>query len=163
NCLIITNKNPVLIGAAVNAHFYHCTFDQYQVTSPAPLISSTTPNWATRPSATFVNCIFANVPARSSGLVTVSGNNNGFYKSFAAFGVNNPPAGNYPFQAPTPGYGAYYLASDSTYRNAGTASLLAAILNDLKTRCVDPPDWIDSTPIISQETLIPHKYRYTTG
>jgi hypothetical protein len=165
NCLLVTNQNPITITVPVNAHFNHCTFDQNQVASPGPLVSSTIPTWVTTPYASFVNCIFANLPAQSSGLVTLGGNKNGFYNSFGNgnFGDNPVPASGYPFQAPAPGYGAYYLA-DPNFRNAGTALLSPGILNDLKTRSVDPPDWIDGNlPVTSQLTLMPHVYRYATG
>ncbi|MBI3418002.1 MAG: hypothetical protein HY043_22155 [Verrucomicrobia bacterium] len=96
-----------------------------------------TPN-SSNPIASFNNCLITGYTSTGSG--TYSGNGN--------FAVTSN-AGIYQ----TVGAGAHYLANN-TYRNIGTTSIDATLLNDLKSRTTYPPI-VRTTDFAVNTTLLP--------
>lgn len=128
-------------------------------------VSHTTADTATRlitssvssATASFTNSVFANIPTLSSGTVTVSGKNNGFYNGIS-FGSPQFSAGSSPFQAVGAGY--YYLTSGSSFRNAGLTGISSTLSALLKKRTTYPPI-ILTNAITVATTLSPQAQRDT--
>ena len=111
------------------------------------------------------NSIFANVGGLSQdtgGIVSITGDYNGFYDTPFQFGVHHPVSPTAPFQSSDAGY--YYLNSTSGFQNAGNASISSTLLNSLKTRSTHPPialpTWMELT---GELTLFPQIPRYISG
>src|SRR5258707_1188885 len=145
----IANLVPIQVPCC--AYFVNCTIDGGQLNSAKPIITSSFIYPVTAPTASFVNCIISSIPATSSGLVTVSGNNNGFYNSpqfggaalsddqppFAPTGYTDPVTG--PMIYIANGQGAYYLRLGSPFVDAGT-SVDSDLQNALSKRTTSPPE-----------------------
>jgi hypothetical protein len=87
----------------------------------------------------FTNCIFANVTnyyisaLYSSTHLTISGSHNGYYQSFGGTYIDDSPTTTttYPFQ--TAAAANYYLATNSTFHDAGTTIIDPNLLAELQT------------------------------
>jgi Glucodextranase, domain B len=125
-----TNLSEVILST-VDAQ--NCTFD-----SSLHLITGQ------NSSASFTNCIFANISAWADDLASgISGGPNGFVNC-QAFGTG-PTVSTSPFQ--TMRAGNYYLKNDCAFLNAGTADIDAVLQADLQTKTVFPPafDYANTT------------------
>ena len=105
----------------------------------------------------FTNCIFASVTNLTNSAQALSGNNNGFF-STRPFGSTQLTNTSYPFQAV--GAASYYLASGSSFLNAGTTNLDAAMLADLAQKTVYPPLTINAV-YTNSLTIYPQAQRDT--
>ena len=95
------------------------------------------PSFQAGASLVLTNCVLANVTNLTNGVMTLSGDHNGFYHS-TAFGTSQHTTNTYPFQ--TAAGGNYYLANNSTFRNVGTISIDPALLVELHTNTTYPPN-----------------------
>src|SRR5665213_807381 len=92
-----------------------------------------------------VNCIFASSSLTVEGYCTWSGGYNGFYYAGTTFGSPATTTTSNPFQ--TSGSDGFYLASGSTFRNAGTTGISSTLLADLQTLTTSAPSaggWPDN-------------------
>ena len=121
-------------------------------------------------SASFTNCVFANVTSLYG--INVSGDYNGVYNSYSyvnkvgnkvPFGVGSSQisSSDYPFQ--TVGGGSFYLAANSPFHNAGTANIDPGSLADLAQRTTYPPVVYAGTSIATPTTLGPQAVRDNSG
>ncbi len=119
-----------------------------QYLPPAPL-----------PSLNFTNCIFSQVtnlvgyPPSSPAVLSysVNGNFNGFYNGPSFGGVITNTI--YPFQ--TVGHGAYYLANNTAFTNAGTTNIDPALLTNLQNTTTYPPAMLLNQTFASNTNLSP--------
>jgi hypothetical protein len=159
NCLL-ANVSYLLDGSSQSGpatmFLTQCT-----VTNATKLIG---PGTALSVNVVAKNSIFSDVDAWGiSGYYSMSGSYNGFHQVPSTFGNNNPPLQSAaPFQAG--GAGHYYLKGDSPFRGAGTTTVGATLLNQLKTRTTQPPIEFPRWMQVSGElTLFPQIPRYVSG
>jgi hypothetical protein len=159
NCLL-ANVSYLLDGSSqsgpASMYLTHCT-----VTNATKLIG---PGTGLSVNVVAKNSIFSDVDAWGiSGYYSMSGSYNGFHQVPSTFGNNNPPLQSAaPFQAG--GAGHYYLKSNSPFRGAGTTTVGATLLNQLKSRTTQPPIEFPRWMQVSGElTLFPQIPRYTGG
>jgi RHS repeat-associated protein/uncharacterized delta-60 repeat protein len=136
NTLFASVFAPVTISKSGSTLvFWHCTVQNSP--SVTNLVTATASG-----SCMFSNCLFANITANVSGPASVNGDYNGFY-SAPQFGSHPISSTNAPFQLS--GAGNYYLASGSSFRNAGSSvGMNSSLLADLGKRTVDPPTVLSS-------------------
>jgi IgGFc binding protein len=89
-------------------------------------------------SLVLTNCILANMNSLTNGVLTLSANTNGFYRS-PPYGTGQVTNTFYPFK--TYGNDNYYLTNGVSFVNAGTTNLDAALLAGLRGMTTyTPPD-----------------------
>src|SRR5207237_73318 len=103
------------------------------------------------------NCILADITNLVSGSVSVSGATNGFWNS-PTFG-SAVTSSSYPFQ--TVGAGSYYLASNCSFRNAGTINIDSTLLAELRQKTTYPPIIVPGFIFSTNMTLSPQAQRDT--
>jgi archaellum component FlaF (FlaF/FlaG flagellin family) len=106
---------------------------------------------------TMENCVLANVTSLGGYTLGTppTGNNNGFY-SAPTFGTGTTISVN-PFQ--TVGAGSYYLTNGCGFQNAGTTSIDATLLADIKTKTTYPPILYSNVTVAVNTTLSPQAQR----
>jgi hypothetical protein len=82
------------------------------------------------------NCLLSDETALTNGILTLTGDHNGFYNS-PGFGLNQFSDSFDPFQSI--GAGNYYLAGGSAFTNAGTTNIASALLTGLRQTTTQPP------------------------
>jgi hypothetical protein len=106
----------------------------------------------------FINCVFANITALSTGTPTITGNNNGCYLS-PSVGTSPITVATNPFEVVKAG--SYYLASSSVFRNVGTTNIDSGLAADLKKRTDYSPSVLTGTvsgtlsPTAARDTDVP--------
>jgi YD repeat-containing protein len=103
------------------------------------------------------NCILSDVTNLTAGVISLSGDTNGFW--------NSPTFGNvitntsYPFQAV--GAASYYLANGCSFLNSGTTNINSALLTSLRQKTTFPPIVFSNATISADATFGPVAARDT--
>jgi hypothetical protein len=153
NTLMASTIYPFYLSAdsyPINIGFYHCTVDH----GSAVVAGS----YAYAVNVVSTNSSFTYDGAQ--GLGTWSGDKNGFYGNTGnwSFGTDRrQPSTSSPCQSA--GAGSFYLAAGGSnpYRGGGSPYISTTLLNDLKQRTVDPPDYSTyaNTTITADTKLAP--------
>lgn len=108
------------------------------------------------------NCVFVNVTNLTAGILSLSGDYNGFFQT-TSFGTDVAPTpGSSPLQ--TVGGGTAYLAANSGFRGAGTRNINSSLLSDLGRRTTYPPVVYSSSGVLylfTNTVLYPQAQRDT--